>query len=54
MVNPVANQNEREKILRKDPGHCKAKKLESASLKDVPLVERRKEASKPLFLVRYE
>jgi hypothetical protein len=28
--------------------------LETASLKDVPLEERRKEAQKPLYLVRYE
>lgn len=28
--------------------------LENASLKDVPLEERRKEAQKPLYLVRYE
>ena len=28
--------------------------LETASLKDVPLEERRKEANKPLYLVRYE
>jgi len=50
----VANQCENGKILRKDSGHPVAKRLENASLKDVPLVERRKEASKPLFLVRYE
>lgn len=28
--------------------------LEEASLKNVPLEERRKEAQKPLFLTRYE
>ena len=28
--------------------------LENASLKDVPLEERRKEAQKPLYLSRYE
>lgn len=28
--------------------------LETASLKDMPLEERRKEAQKPLYLVRYE
>jgi len=28
--------------------------LETASLKDVPLEERRKEAQKPLYLIRYE
>jgi len=28
--------------------------LETVSLKDVPLEERRKEAKKPLYLVRYE
>jgi hypothetical protein len=28
--------------------------LEKISLKDVPLEERRKEAKKPLYLVRYE
>ena len=28
--------------------------LENTSLKDVPLEERRKEAQKPLYLVRYE
>ena len=28
--------------------------LENASLKDVPLEERRKEAQKPLYLTRYE
>ncbi len=28
--------------------------LETVSLKDVPLEERRKEAQKPLYLVRYE
>jgi hypothetical protein len=28
--------------------------LENASLKDVPLEERRKEAQKPLYLIRYE
>ncbi len=28
--------------------------LETASLKDVPLEERRKEAQKPLYLTRYE
>jgi hypothetical protein len=28
--------------------------LEIASLKDVPLEERRREANKPLYLVRYE
>jgi hypothetical protein len=28
--------------------------LETASLRDVPLEERRKEAEKPLYLVRYE
>jgi hypothetical protein len=28
--------------------------LVTASLKDVPLEERRKEAQKPLYLVRYE
>jgi hypothetical protein len=28
--------------------------LEHASLKDVPLEERRKEAQKPLYLIRYE
>jgi hypothetical protein len=27
---------------------------ETASLKDVPLEERRKEAQKPLYLIRYE
>ena len=29
-------------------------KLESMSLRDVPLEERRAEAEKPLFLIRYE
>jgi hypothetical protein len=28
--------------------------LETASLKDMPLEERRREANKPLYLVRYE
>ena len=28
--------------------------VENVSLKDIPLEERRKEASKPLFLTRYE
>jgi len=28
--------------------------VENASLKDVPLEERRKEAQKPLYLTRYE
>ncbi|MCW4044216.1 MAG: hypothetical protein NWE94_01705 [Candidatus Bathyarchaeota archaeon] len=28
--------------------------LEKASLKDVPLEERRREAQKPLYLIRYE
>ena len=28
--------------------------LETASLKDVPLEERRREANKPLYLTRYE
>ena len=28
--------------------------LETASLKDVPLEERRREANKPLYLIRYE
>ena len=28
--------------------------LECASLRDVPLEDRRKEAKKPLYLVRYE
>jgi hypothetical protein len=28
--------------------------LEFVSLKDIPLEERRKEANKPLFLIRYE
>ncbi|MBE3117088.1 hypothetical protein IMZ68_07780 [Candidatus Bathyarchaeota archaeon] len=50
----MANQCENGKILRKDRGHPVSKRLEDASLKDVPLEERRKEASKPLFLVRYE
>ena len=31
-----------------------SEKLESISLKDVPLEDRRKEAKKPLFLIRYE
>jgi hypothetical protein len=29
-------------------------KVETVSLKNVPLEERRKEAQKPLYLVRYE
>ena len=29
-------------------------KLEGISLRDVPFEERRKEAKKPLFLIRYE
>ena len=29
-------------------------KLESMSLRDVPLADRREEAKKPLFLIRYE
>jgi hypothetical protein len=28
--------------------------LETVSLKDVPLEERRREANKPLYLIRYE
>ncbi len=28
--------------------------LETASLKDMPLEERRREANKPLYLIRYE
>jgi hypothetical protein len=28
--------------------------LETASLKDMPLEERRREANKPLYIVRYE
>ena len=31
-----------------------SEKLESISLRDVPLEDRRKEAKKPLFLIRYE
>ncbi len=31
-----------------------SQKLESVSLRDVPLEDRRKEAKKPLFLIRYE
>jgi hypothetical protein len=31
-----------------------AEMAETASLRDIPLEERRKEASKPLFLGRYE
>jgi hypothetical protein len=50
----VGNKCENGKILRKDHGHPVEKRLENASLKDVPLEARRKEARKPLFLVRYE
>ena len=34
-------------------GHS-SEKLECISLRDVPLADRRKEAKKPLFLIRYE
>ncbi|MCJ7763365.1 hypothetical protein MUP38_07940 [Candidatus Bathyarchaeota archaeon] len=52
------------KSLRKEDAHSSlemkvneerlGEMLETASLKDVPLEERRKEAQKPLYLVRYE
>jgi hypothetical protein len=40
-------------LVRKD-GAKSGERLENVSLRDVPLEVRRKEAKKPLFLIRYE
>jgi hypothetical protein len=45
----IHSQSEREQREKRFDGV-----LESISLKDVPLEERRKEAEKPLYLTRYE
>jgi hypothetical protein len=51
-------QTQESSVLKENFGRAKrellSEKLESISLKDVPLSARRKEAKKPLFLIRYE
>ena len=51
-------QYEKSGVFKKNFDRAKRERLsenlESISLKDVPLEDRRKEAKKPLFLVRYE
>jgi len=44
----------RSSIEKKSSEERLSEMLETASLKDVPLEERRREANKPLYLVRYE
>jgi hypothetical protein len=50
--------SERVKVLRDDFNRAgredSDKNIETISLKDVPLKDRRKEAKRPLFLMRYE
>ncbi|MGA3061403.1 MAG: hypothetical protein ABSD92_13695 [Candidatus Bathyarchaeia archaeon] len=52
-------QNKKSTILKKDRGRAKREQLSEKlelvlALKDVPLEDRREEAKKPLFLIRYE
>jgi len=42
------------RVIKKDFVNGENEKLQTLSLKDVPLEVRRKEAKKPLFLTRYE
>jgi hypothetical protein len=52
------SQNEKSNIAKYNKNGTKEAKLSKAlvylSLKDMPLEDRRKEAKKPLFLIRYE
>ena len=52
------SQNEKSNIAKNNSHGAKREKLSKAlvylSLKDVPLEDRRREAKKPLFLIRYE
>jgi hypothetical protein len=41
-------------LIKKNSGAESADKLEQTSLKDVPIEVRKREAKKPLFLIRYE
>jgi len=51
-------QNGKSNLLQKSFGKAKrerlSRKIATVSLKDMPLETRRKEAKKPLFLIRYE
>ena len=51
-------RNQKSSVLKENFDGAKrdllGEELESTSLRDVPLEDRRKEAKKPLYLVRYE
>jgi hypothetical protein len=54
----VDYQNDKSNVLKKTFDRVEreplGEKLENESLRDMPLEDRRKEAKKPLFLIRYE
>jgi hypothetical protein len=52
-------QNDKSRVLQKESDREKVEQssgqtLDYASLSEMPLEDRRKEAKKPLFLIRYE
>ena len=52
--NPRINKKRGSNLQKETIGEQLGDILENISLKNVPLEERRKEAQKPLFLIRYE
>jgi hypothetical protein len=54
VVSDIDFQNGETYLIKKVSTAENVDRLEPSSLKDVPIEDRKKEAKKPLFLIRYE